>query len=170
MKISFQACVFLQNTIWIPAQRTSLPCSHPWDTCANLWIIFYCFYFHIFSATVEPGEDPDVVRAKYFIRDEFLVSTTLSHNRVCRSGGHFWDYMSYLCNANYFPAMRPDSRFAPSHWEMVLQSNAASHWLDTNQDSALCSSFEDGTPVYVICGYPIFKWVAGTWLHDRVPG
>lgn len=26
------------------------------------------------DAAVEPGEEPDVVRAKYFIRDEFLVS------------------------------------------------------------------------------------------------
>lgn len=26
------------------------------------------------DANVEPGEDPEVVRAKYFIRDEFLVS------------------------------------------------------------------------------------------------
>lgn len=26
------------------------------------------------DAAVEPGEDPEVVRAKYFIRDEFLVS------------------------------------------------------------------------------------------------
>ena len=26
------------------------------------------------SAQVEPGEDPEVVRAKYFFRDEFLVS------------------------------------------------------------------------------------------------
>lgn len=27
-----------------------------------------------FAAQVEPGEDPEVVRAKYFFRDEFLVS------------------------------------------------------------------------------------------------
>jgi len=26
------------------------------------------------DATAEPGEDPEVIRAKYFIRDEFLVS------------------------------------------------------------------------------------------------
>ena len=26
------------------------------------------------AATSEPGEDPEVVRAKYYIRDEFLVS------------------------------------------------------------------------------------------------
>lgn len=30
--------------------------------------------FISFLATPEPGEDPRVTRAKYFIRDEFLVS------------------------------------------------------------------------------------------------
>lgn len=30
--------------------------------------------FIFFAATPEPGEDPRVTRAKYFIRDEFLVS------------------------------------------------------------------------------------------------
>ena len=29
-----------------------------------------------------------------------------------------------------------DSRFAPSQWEMSLQSNAVSHWLGTNLESA----------------------------------
>lgn len=36
------------------------------------------FYFFIIAfegdALIEPGEDPEVIRAKYFIRDEFLVS------------------------------------------------------------------------------------------------
>ena len=32
---------------------------------------------------------------------------------------------------------RVDSRFAPGQWEMSLQSNAISHWLGTNLDSAL---------------------------------
>lgn len=30
--------------------------------------------YPLFSAVLEPGEDPEVARAKYFIRDEFLVS------------------------------------------------------------------------------------------------
>lgn len=36
------------------------------------------FYVFIIAsegdALIEPGEDPEVIRAKYFIRDEFLVS------------------------------------------------------------------------------------------------
>ena len=32
---------------------------------------------------------------------------------------------------------RADSKFAPSQWETSLQSNALSHWLGTNLESAL---------------------------------
>ena len=32
---------------------------------------------------------------------------------------------------------RADSRFGPSQWETSLQSNAVSHWLGANQESAL---------------------------------
>ena len=32
---------------------------------------------------------------------------------------------------------RADSRFTPSQWERSLQSNAVSHWLGTNLESAL---------------------------------
>ena len=33
--------------------------------------------------------------------------------------------------------IRVDSRFAPSQWETLLQSNAVSHWLGANLESAL---------------------------------
>ena len=36
-------------------------------------------------------------------------------------------------------SIRADSRFAPSHWETSLQSNAVSHWLDANLESASVS-------------------------------
>lgn len=32
--------------------------------------------FVIGDALIEPGEDPEVIRAKYFIRDEFLVNSS----------------------------------------------------------------------------------------------
>ena len=32
---------------------------------------------------------------------------------------------------------RADSRFVPGHWETLLQSNAISHWLGANLESAL---------------------------------
>lgn len=34
---------------------------------------FVGIYYSVSTATAEPGDDPEVVRAKYFIRDEFLV-------------------------------------------------------------------------------------------------
>ena len=34
---------------------------------------------------------------------------------------------------------RADSRFEPSQWETSLQSNAVSHWLGANLESALCN-------------------------------
>ena len=33
--------------------------------------------------------------------------------------------------------LRADTRFASSQWEMLLQSNAISHWLGTNLESVL---------------------------------
>ena len=34
-------------------------------------------------------------------------------------------------------SLQADSRLAPSQWEMLLQSNAVSHWLGANLESAL---------------------------------
>ena len=41
----------------------------------------------------------------------------------------------YFTNAAIY--IWADSRFAPSQWETLLQSNAVSHWLGTNLESAL---------------------------------
>lgn len=43
------------------------------------------------DATVEPGEDPEVVRAKYFIRDEFLRISTASGD------GRHYCYPHFTC-------------------------------------------------------------------------
>ena len=32
----------------------------------------------------------------------------------------------------------------------------------------LCNSSEDGAPLDLIYGCPIFKWMAENWLHDRI--
>ena len=52
--------------------------------------------------------------------------------------------MSESCNnpfkLNHFKTVcicRADSRLAPSQWETSLQSNAVSHWMDANLESAL---------------------------------
>lgn len=36
------------------------------------------------GVVADPSEPPDVIRAKYFIRDEFLVSDGLDHERISR--------------------------------------------------------------------------------------
>ena len=41
------------------------------------------------------------------------------------------------CNMDMVWYIRADSRFAPSQWETSLQSNAVSHWLGANLESAL---------------------------------
>ena len=41
---------------------------------------------------------------------------------------------------------RADCRLAPSQWETALQSNAVSHWLDANLDSALTWMFAVSQP------------------------
>ena len=69
----------------------------------------------------------------------------------CRSRlqnvGHFvTPEMSFLCSAN--TRYRADSGFAPSQWEMSLQSNTVSHWLGTNLESALRYTPHD------ICAHP----------------
>ena len=46
-------------------------------------------------------------------------------------------------------------------------------WLPSwypNLKSNLSNSFEDRAPVDFTNRCPIFKWVAGTWLHDRDQG
>ena len=52
--------------------------------------------------------------------------------------------LSHFCRRNIYLTLwctcivcRTDSRFAPSQWEMPLQSNAASHWLGVILESAL---------------------------------
>ena len=63
---------------------------------------------------------------------------------------------------------RADSRLAPSQWETSLQSNAVSHWLGANLESALrytapvCISLSGGVPLMSVppclwaCHRPIY--------------
>ena len=51
------------------------PVHMPLIFCGCLtFVFFFCFFF---KATAEPGDEEAVTRAKYFIRDEFLVSTIM---------------------------------------------------------------------------------------------
>ena len=57
------------------------------------------------------------------------------------------------------PYIRADSRFATSQWETSLQSNAVSHWLGTNQESALL--FALWTPGW--CN----RWIISNWCYRK---
>ena len=51
-----------------------------------------------------------------------------------------WCHFRLICKKLVnFIWCKTDSRFAPSQWETSLQSNAVSHWLGANQESALLS-------------------------------
>ena len=50
---------------------------------------------------------------------------------------HPFRYVSFESTEPKCYIFRTDSRFAPSQWEMSLQSNAVSHWLGANLKSAL---------------------------------
>lgn len=56
---------------------------HLVSTPQNDWLPKRSIFIHAMrisgDALIEPGEDPEVIRAKYFIRDEFLVSVRLAH-------------------------------------------------------------------------------------------
>lgn len=48
-------------------------------------------YIHTGDALAEPGDDPEVIRAKYFIRDEFLRISTASGD------GKHYCYPHFTC-------------------------------------------------------------------------
>ena len=71
--------------------------------------------------------------------------------------------------------IRADSRFAPSQWETALQSNAVSHWLGANLESALhyscvnsnsgvCPSIFDSS---VILNISFYIGLCFVYLDDR---
>ena len=68
------------------------------------------------------------------------VSTTLlktDHLKIKSKGA--WS-SNELQRCHYMTGFRADSRLAPSQWEMSLQSNAVSHLLGANLESALQDS------------------------------
>ena len=54
----------------------------------------------------------------------------LATSRLC-------ELLCLITKAGLAESYRADSGFAPSQWEMSLQSNAVSHWLGANLESAL---------------------------------
>ena len=53
---------------------------------------------------------------------------------------------------------RADSGLAPSQWEMSLQSNAISHWLGANLESALHQLITKTNHIHDIHYWPVLPW------------
>ena len=64
---------FPEFTHYITPPDGKHPCFQNTFELFSLIMINLCL-FSCCTAIAEPGEDPEVVRAKYFIRDEFLVN------------------------------------------------------------------------------------------------
>ena len=64
-----------------------------------------------------------------------------------------------MCSPQPLWYFRADSRFAPSQWEASLQSNAASHWLGANLESALVFAQEPRGRD------SIYKWFMNSWYN-----
>ena len=54
-----------------------------------------------------------------------------------------------------------DSRLAPSQWETSLQSNAISHWLGENLESALLEKFNS------LSHFHLYKWYANWYFFKH---
>ena len=75
----------------------------------------------------------------------------------CRKSTISWgDLLTLVTHTTWSPWIpggqdktRADSRFVPSQWETALRSNAVSHWLGTNLESALKTIIQVQTLVQV---------------------
>ena len=85
-----------------------------WDTC--FWRQSPHIIWHWYSGNIRIAGNPP----------EFKI----------RHGWYAWK----LYHVKHENGHRYDSRLAPSQWETALQSNAVSHWLGTNLESAVVST------------------------------
>lgn len=75
---------FVKNEMQSEDISSAVVCSNlfwggpTWRHMSTSWVIERLQLLSFSTAIPEPGEDPRVTRAKYFIRDEFLVCTLLN--------------------------------------------------------------------------------------------
>ena len=66
-------------------------------------------------------------------------------------------------------AHRADSRLAPNQWETSLQSNAVSHWLGANLESALSTHFLQCPVKNIILTLPLWTYIEYTaWGWEQL--
>ena len=73
-----------------------------------------------------------------------ILPSPWQHDTIPASPGHSWASIN-----------RDDSRLVPSQWETSLQSNAVSHWLGANLESALIKRQTD--PASLMGSHPFRK-------------
>ena len=89
---------------------------------------------HDSSAVVSSAKVYSIRKLKKIL--DFVKKLWLQNKQVWK-----WTYENPYCTGNVTfmgnMKIRADSRFAPSQWETSLQSNAVSHWLGANLESAM---------------------------------
>ena len=96
-----------------------------------------------------------ITKKKTAVKLSFLCNDSPFSGKITSTDSIF--KLKYLWRENH---SRADSRLAPGQWETSLQSNAVSHWLGVNLDSALpFSSYWNRTQ---LC-YPE-HWIVRDWL------
>ena len=96
--------------------------------------------------------------ASQFVTSFLLVC--VSHENCLLGGYRFWQIRAtslYGIWLHFHAPGRVDSRLAPSQWETLLQSNAVSHWLGTNLESA--------QPRHLFVA-PYSPWNGTHWIFD----
>ena len=97
-----------------------------WKSVSSLVQIMVCCLMaptHYLSNVAE-------LHAKFHSDLKVSTPNRLATSRLC-------EILCLITKAGPAESYRADSGFAPSQWEMSLQSNAVSHWLDANLESAL---------------------------------
>ena len=114
-----------------------------------------------------------------FARARGQLCRTLQGSNAClQTGILYTSSRQWLCTAipttyvnENFYIHQNDIVYVDLTWDLSPASHLLGplSWYPTCKWSH-CNSFEDRAPVDEIYGCPIFEWVAGTWLKDRVPG
>ena len=99
---------------------------------------------------------------KFNCQQSGLLYVTLKQYLICGTNEPWPQVSGDNDQCIYYP--RANSRSAPSQWEMSLPSNAISHWLGANLDSALKSLFMLSLEYSVLWGLDKYHgcWSPGT--------
>ena len=113
---------------------------------------------------------------------EQVVMECIPSGHLCKCWLNYENYFEFMCwlSVQHPIHYKADSRLAPSQWETSLQSNAVSHWLGANLESALpyghvkshleLKTETHGSPSqsYVCCEYFKENWLCQNGLVHTI--